>query len=83
MNLLMLILFFPQSINWVGKGHLLVTDMELFGRKLMIIFSPQDQMLRLFEAIIVSDDSCFIGQEIALRVSFTAPRKSDLLSLGE
>ena len=83
MNLLMFLLFCPQSKHWTGKAHLLVTDMELFARKLMIIASPQDQMFMLLEATMVSDDSCFTGQEIAVRVSFTAPRKSDLLSLGE
>ena len=52
MNLPTFALFFPQSMHWVGSLHLLVTDIELFGRKLINIFSPHDRRFALVEPTI-------------------------------
>jgi len=83
MNFLMLALFFPQSQHWVGKAHLLVTEIDPFDRKEIITFSPHERRFMLLEAVMVSGNSCLTDQDIALSVDLTAVRKSELLSLGE
>jgi hypothetical protein len=76
MNFTTLALFLPQSKHCVGNAHLLVTEMELSGKKLINIFSPHDRMFPLVEAVIRSLTSSLIDHDGALRVTRTAARKS-------
>jgi hypothetical protein len=80
MNRPTLALFFPQSRHCVGNAHLLVTETDLSGKKLINSFSPHDRIFMLVEAIIRSCDSSLTDHDSAVRVSLTATRKSaDLL----
>ena len=76
MNLSTLVLFFPQSTHCNGYEHLLVTEMELSGKKVINTFSPHDSRLMFVEAIIWPLASSLIDHDISLRADLTAPRKS-------
>jgi hypothetical protein len=52
MNRAKLALFFPQSKHCVGSEHLLVTEIDLSGKKLINTFSPHDRKFMLVEAAI-------------------------------